>query len=170
MARMRAQAWAAAALFGAAALAIPGAPGCRPGSDGIDRRAVSGSVTLDGKPLATGSITFNPTGPGPSAGGMITDGRYAIAAPEGPSPGPHLVSVFSLAKTGRKIPDSDGPRGSTVDEMTNLVPERYNLRTELKAVVEKEGPNQFDFELTSAKGGGGQKPAQRTGKAAQRTR
>jgi hypothetical protein len=150
---MRGQAWAAAALLGVAAGIVTGGPGCGRASDGIDRRAVSGSVTLDGKPLPTGSITFNPDGPGPSAGGTVTDGRYAIARPDGPAPGRYKVYVHSLARTGRKIPDSDGPRGSTVDEMKNIVPERYNLRTELEAQVQKEGENRFDFELTTKERG-----------------
>jgi hypothetical protein len=110
-------------------------------------------VTLDGKPLATGSITFNPVAAGPSAGGIIAAGRYAIAKGEGPSPGPYMVYIHSLERTGRKIQDSDGPPGSTVDEMRSLVPARYNIRTELKAEVKKEGQNQFDFQLSTAKGG-----------------
>jgi hypothetical protein len=165
---MRSQAWAAAALLGAAAVVVTGAPGCGSASDGIERRAVFGSVTLDGKPLPDGSITFNPTGTGPSAGGSIADGRYSISRSEGPSPGPHQVYVYSLEKTGRKIPDADGPPGSTVDEMKSRVPERYNIRSELKAEVQKEGENRFNFELSTTKGG--TEPSKRTGKAGQETK
>jgi hypothetical protein len=124
--------------------------GCGPEPDGVDRRAVSGAVTLDGKPLPKGDIVFNPTGPGASAGGTINDGRYAIDRPLGPSAGPYQVLIYSVRPTGRKVPDPEGPRGSTVDEMANVIPERYNVKTGLKAEVTKDGTNRFDFDLTSA--------------------
>jgi hypothetical protein len=33
------------------------------------------------------------------------------------------------------------------------VPTRYNLKSELKAEVQKEGQNRFDFALSTGKGG-----------------
>jgi hypothetical protein len=151
---MRSRAWVVAGpLLVAAAVA-----GCGRKADGIDRQAVSGEVTLDGKPLADGSITFSPTGDGPSAGGTITGGRYAIAQAEGPAPGSYKVVIQAMQPTGKKLPDSDHP-GKTVDEMTNVVPEAYNARTELTAEVKKGGPNTFNFPLSSkaraSAGGGG---------------
>ncbi|MEJ7637794.1 MAG: hypothetical protein WKF75_07350 [Singulisphaera sp.] len=45
----------------AASLLVPlGLLGCGTGSDGLDRQAVTGSVTLDGAPLETGMIRFLP--------------------------------------------------------------------------------------------------------------
>ena len=49
--------------------------------DRLNRQAVCGSVTLDGKPLARGAIPFQPEEKtGTSTGAVIEDGRYAIAA------------------------------------------------------------------------------------------
>jgi hypothetical protein len=45
---------------------------------------VSGTVTLDGKPVENGTIMFYPTnGKGQSAGGGITNGKYNVEASVG---------------------------------------------------------------------------------------
>ena len=46
------------------------AVGCSGSDDGLPREPVSGTVTFDGKPLATGTISFMPTkGSGEGGGG-----------------------------------------------------------------------------------------------------
>jgi hypothetical protein len=130
-------------------LVLTAAAGCG-GSDGIARHAVSGRVTLDGKPLDHGEITLNPIEAGPSAGGIITDGVFTIARSSGPSAGKYRVMIVSIRPTGRQVRDADGPPGSTVAERANVIPDRYNVRTELDVDVKNEGPNQYTFELTSA--------------------
>ena len=50
-----------------------------------NRRALEGTVTLDGQPLAAGGIEFFPlpgTG-GPTAGGQVKDGRFYVASKGG---------------------------------------------------------------------------------------
>jgi hypothetical protein len=137
------QVYAAAAILVAAAVA-----GCGEASDGIDRQPVSGSITLDGKPLA-GDVTFIPIGNGTSAGGTIADGAFSIARTAGPSPGLYRVEISSVQPTGRSIPDRDGPPGSTTEERKNVVPGRYNVNSQLRAEVKKDGPNTFSFEIKS---------------------
>jgi hypothetical protein len=123
--------------------------GCRDRSDGLDREAVSGSVTLDGRPIA-GDITFIPKANGPSAGGWIADGTYSLGRSTGPAPGLYRVEILSIQPTGRTIPDRDGPPGGTTEERKNVVPGRYNVDSKLEAEVKKGGPNTFDFRITSA--------------------
>jgi hypothetical protein len=113
------------------------------------RQAISGTVTLDGKPLDHGDITLNPIEAGPSAGGTITDGVFTIARFAGPSAGKYRVMIMAIRPTGRRVRDADGPPGSTVAELANVIPARYNTRTELEVDVKREGPNQYTFELTS---------------------
>src|SRR4051794_10320669 len=53
----------------AVAASLLGLGGCG-GTDGLPRQAVSGTVTVDGKPLKAGLITFMPSGPDiPTQGG-----------------------------------------------------------------------------------------------------
>ena len=75
-------------LFGLAVVS-----GCGSG-DTLNRQPVSGTVKLDGQPLASGSIRFIPqdtTGKVTSGGGPITDGKYSTDLP----PGKYLVKIFS---------------------------------------------------------------------------
>lgn len=62
--------------------------------------AVSGLVTLDGKPLTTGVITFTPAGSGASAYGAIgPDGRYELrtGGAAGLAAGEYVVTVAANA-------------------------------------------------------------------------
>jgi len=53
-------------------------------SDRAQMPLVSGSVTLDGAPIAEGKIRFEPTdGRGPTAEAMIVDGKYEVRIPLG---------------------------------------------------------------------------------------
>lgn len=134
-------------LLGVAAVAWEG--GCSP-ADEFQRVGVSGKVTLGGKPLADGTVTFVPLASGPAAHGTITDGSYAIARAEGPGPGSYRVEISSIQPTGRRVPDSEYP-GKTVEETRNAVPDRYNLNSELRAEVKGGVDQTFDFALESAK-------------------
>ena len=132
----------------AAALAFSG---CGGGGDGLPREPVSGTVTLDGRPLVDGSITFVPTGAeGPPVGGLIHDGTYSIARLDGPVPGPHGVSIYSQQPTGKKFPDQADP-SVMLDERRETISGRYNSRSQLTAEVKAGGDNTFNFDLTSDK-------------------
>ena len=117
------------------------------GSGGPQRAAVSGNVTLDGSPIPEGSINFYPTGAskGPSAGGEIHDGTYALAARQGPVVGACRVEIRATRKTGQKT--SFGTK--VADVVHQYVPAKYNTQSELTAEVAADGPNQFDFSLSS---------------------
>ncbi|MFM7243153.1 MAG: carboxypeptidase-like regulatory domain-containing protein, partial [Planctomycetaceae bacterium] len=62
--------------------------------------SVSGSVTLDGKPLASGVVNFTPAATGPSAYANIgSDGRYVLqtGAQAGLEPGAYKVTFAANA-------------------------------------------------------------------------
>jgi hypothetical protein len=145
---MSARTSAAAAHLGLLLIAVAVA-GCGSAGDGIARQAVSGSVTLDGKPLDHGEITLSPIEQGPSAGGTIAAGAFAIDQSGGPALGKYRAMIVSIRPTGRRVRDADGPPGSTVDEMANTIPDRYNTRTELEIEVKNQAPNRFTFDLLS---------------------
>jgi hypothetical protein len=143
---LRARISAAVALIEALLVVVPG---CGGAGDGIARQAVSGSASLDGKPLDGAQITLIPIQAGPTAGGDIAQGVFAINRSEGPSAGKYRVMIVAIRPTGRQVRDADGPPGSKVAEMANVIPERYNTKTELEIEVKSQGPNTFTFELVS---------------------
>ena len=90
---------------------------------GDGRVAVSGAVTIAGKPVSEGTIAFEPAdGNGPSAGGVIRDGRYSIEKSRGVLPGAKAVRVTVAEKTGRQVPAGPpSPPGTMVDEVEVVV-------------------------------------------------
>ena len=127
--------------FGAMCIALAGCGETPP------RAAASGSITLDGNPLSTGSILFTPLGGGPSAGGQIVDGRYALPVAAGPGPGKYRVTVNAWSVSGPPIYDE--ATGVTRQEPTSIIPARYNSQSELEVEVQNGADNTFDFPLTS---------------------
>lgn len=119
--------------------------GC--GGGGVERSAVSGSVTLDGNPIEEGMILFSPLGEGPSAGGDIKNGQYLIEADRGPSPGSYRVEIRAYRGTGRTT--HDAARGTTEEIKVPIIPARYHSNSELKVEITPEATNQHDFELKS---------------------
>ena len=116
--------------------------GCA-GSD-LNLGKVSGTVTLDGEPLADAMVIFTPmTGGRPAAGKTDSKGRYELIFSrdaEGAMLGEHVVEIT----TGDEIVNDD----DTVEMIPEVVPAKYNANTELRAVIE-DGANVFDFPLES---------------------
>ncbi len=86
--------------------------GCGGGAGDVDRYDVSGTVTFDGKPVPSGTITFLPaqgnTGPGGNAN--IKDGKYDTAIDgKGPTGGPHDVVITGF--DGNADPGNEMPLG-----------------------------------------------------------
>ena len=122
--------------------------GC--GRSGSARYEVSGTVTIDGKPLNSGSILFSPLGSGPTAGGKIADGQFLLARDKGPTAGSYRVEILAYQPTGRQIPDPDSP-GKTTEEIGQVIPARYNVQSELRAKITAAGTNHFEFATTGKK-------------------
>lgn len=99
---------------------------------------VSGTVTIDGAPLADGFINFEPLTPDgqPPGSAQIIKGRYATKSRAGKK----KVTITSNKPTGEK--DSGG-----FDITENWLPAKYNTNSELSAEVTADGPNKFDFAL-----------------------
>jgi hypothetical protein len=108
------------------------------------RGTVSGEVTLDGRPLEKGVITFAPIDGDPAQVKVeIKDGKYTLTTP----PGNKRVSISSYKVTGKEkvYPDPNSPER---DVLSEALPERYNKKSELTAEV-KKGNNTFNWELKS---------------------
>jgi hypothetical protein len=122
-------------------------------ADGVKTADVRGKVSFDGKPIQEGAITFFPIdGKGPTAGGIIAKGEYAVQipitqGPDGPETrrmkvsisAPKIVGMKKLYNTEKAI-----ERPVTAESL----PDRYNAKSELTIEV-NPGTNERDFELKS---------------------
>lgn len=132
----------------AAAVVAIALAGCGSG-DGLDRRAISGSATLDGRPLDSGSILFDPDSDrvGTAVGTLIRGGRFALARAEGPVPGRYIARVYAASAV--QAPPPPGVSGQVPRPMVELIPPAYNVRSTLRAEVTADGPNDFRFAIRS---------------------
>lgn len=107
---------------------------------------VSGTVSLDGRPLAAGLIRFVPVdGQSPTADTAITEGAYSASVP----PGEKRVEITSPKVVGKRKA-YDTPDSPTIDIVTELLPARYNTRTELTLTV-VTGSQEKEFALSGGK-------------------
>jgi hypothetical protein len=115
--------------------------GCGKSRDAL----VSGSVTLDGEPLKTGTVTFHPLEGGPAAYGQIgSDGSFSLKTgrQRGIDPGDYVATVVAAT------PPSEQNGLEMPGEL--LTPERYGQvkQTDLRFTV-RPGNNRFDLPLKS---------------------
>lgn len=111
--------------------------GCGP--TGPKMVAVSGTVTMDGKPLADGLISFKTTQAGDIETINVKDGQFSGKAKEGE----RRVEIYTF-----RINKGDFG-GMPMEFKQNLVPPRYSSESTLTAKVTGEGPNQFAFDIKS---------------------
>jgi hypothetical protein len=114
--------------------------GC--GSEGPELGSVSGTVTLDDRPLAEAIVEFQPAAGSPSEGVTDSSGSYQLrytAKKKGARLGTHQVRITLSTRTDA--------HGQKVD-VPQLLPARYNRDSELTAEV-KPGSNELDFPLRS---------------------
>jgi hypothetical protein len=111
---------------------------------GSQRPVVEGSVTLDGLPIAVGSIRLIPAdGKGPTAGTGVMGGRFRVETTEGQK----KVWITFAQKDGTKVLDPEAMgSGRMIDGYVESVPDRYNTKTELEITI-KPGLNKHDFTL-----------------------
>src|SRR5215831_7903746 len=110
------------------------------GCGGSTTAEVSGTITVDNKPLAKGYINFSPVdGKTQTAGGEITDGKYSVQVPVAVM----KVEIRSPKVVGKKK-DYDSPKGKWYDVSEEALPARYNDQSELTLDV-KSGKNEKDW-------------------------
>jgi hypothetical protein len=128
-------------------------PGCSQEGDELPREAVSGTVSLDGQPLAKGTIRFMPAqGGGQVAavegGGMIDEGSFSIPREGGLVPGNYQVAVYA-GGAGAASKGANGPVTGGAAPNKESIPTKYNSKSTLTAEVKKGDANSFKFDLTS---------------------
>jgi len=105
--------------------------------------SVEGTVTLDGKPLSTGTVVFQNEGLPMGVGGLSSNGSYTIYTGDQPGlpPGDYQVTVSAYqTRPGRDEMEEPIP--------VLLTPPRYN-KPETSGLTAKvtPGSNRFDFKL-----------------------
>lgn len=144
-------AWRLAFLSCSVALTL-GLIGCGGGPTGIDPNLVkvTGKVTIDGKPLTSGEISYvSVDTPGVGVGSTIdSSGNYALAqsvSAKGALPGNYKIIVNALAGAPAM------GAGGEVTKPKSLVPEKYNKfdTTDITVTVEKGKPLVKNVELKS---------------------
>ena len=100
--------------------------------------SVSGTVTLDGAPVAAATVSFETSESGPFQAITNASGQFAFENEETTPPlGKYLVRITRSAGSGAAGSESDS------------LPARYNSTTELIVDV-MSGQNPIDFPLTTA--------------------
>lgn len=110
-------------------------PGC---SSSHTTYPVSGTVVLNGEPLAEGDIYFRSQDPafGVDAGKVVA-GRFSFRA----KPGTKIVEI----RASREVPGQKTPMGGPLRR--EYIPEPYNDNSKLEVEVSKDGKNEYEFKL-----------------------
>ena len=112
------------------------------GCGGPETSTVTGAVTVDGKPLDKGVITF--TSPdGKTATAEIKSGNYEART----SPGTNRVQISAPVVTGTR-PEYNAPDAPRVEITEESLPERYHTKSDLTMDV-KPGRNIKDWAVES---------------------
>ena len=68
--------------------------------------------------------------------------RFSVRAP---TPGKYRVKIFWNKKTGKKISGGDGP--NLVDQTTQVLSPRFNVKTELTVDISTANNKALNFDL-----------------------
>ncbi|HWL10637.1 MAG TPA: hypothetical protein VNQ76_19680 [Planctomicrobium sp.] len=137
-------------LFGLSLLA---GSGCTRVGDFPEIAKTHGTVTYQGKPLASANVIFTPEA-GPIAVGTTDEQGYFELLTQGKNGakiGKHCVMIQAVApKGGSDVVSIDPTTGSDVSvEIVSRIPERYGKshQSGLTADVSPKGENSFSFDL-----------------------
>lgn len=133
--------------------------------DGGRLGRVSGTVTVDGKPVTQGTIMFVPADGKAAIGAIGPDGRFTLTTysdGDGALVGPHKVTIlstivggssFAPASIDDEVAMANGAGGNRIlvpGKVTWIVPERFSQisTSELTSTV-KSGSQTIDFDVPS---------------------
>jgi hypothetical protein len=129
------------------------------GSSGPEKVAVSGVVSVDGKPVTQGTIAFVSLEGGRTTATQIKDGVYGIPRGDGPFPGPQKVTIQAFEKTGKTItvtkslpgppdePPAIPPGGLIIEETKQTLPDQFNTSSDLSVILDSGNNVDVDFNL-----------------------
>jgi hypothetical protein len=137
----------------AACAALVIAVGCGPGNPAT--APVSGTVKLEGSPLAGATVQFAPTTEPRHTASAVTDasGNYTLRTfgqADGAVPGPYKVMVTKFEDVEVGVETEGEHKGEPLFESKNLVAEKYSMmeQTPLEFTVKAGEDNNFPIEVT----------------------
>ena len=111
--------------------------GC--GGNGVAK--VHGKVSLDGQPVANGSVNFMPVGgKGQTAGGVIKDGKYSAEVPYG--------SMRVEIRAPKAVAASKPTAGPSNARFMEMIPPQFNSQSKLVKEI-NSSTSEIDFDLKS---------------------
>lgn len=133
--------------------------GCGPGLDAdysaIGLVPVSGTITLDGKPLAGAVVFFEASDLTQSYAETDESGHYQMrfnSEIDGVPPGPKTVRISTTASTGEEEESdelqADPDARPAAKQTSEKVPDCYHRDSKLRVTVD-ESRSQYDFDLRS---------------------
>lgn len=124
-----------------ALLLLSGMIVCLLGCGSEKASSIKGAITLDGKPLLLGNLTFVPIMPetNKKASAAVINGTYCIENYEGFNPGTYWVEINWAKATGKKVPSADP--GILMEQTISGV-----ISHEVTVI---KGTNERDFKLKS---------------------
>jgi hypothetical protein len=113
----------------------------------LGRRAIYGAVSLQGKPLESGWVRFEPEdASGVNSAGQIEAGKYRIDEAQGLPPGTYRVAISSPDES--QVTRVEAAPGDERSLATERVPAKYNAKSTLKLDVPKgRGRYEANFAL-----------------------
>ncbi|HAH43582.1 hypothetical protein [Gimesia sp.] len=123
-------------------------------SSSVERLKVSGTVLYNGDPLSSAKILFiseTPEGTIKSSG-IVRQGIYQIPAAGGPAVGKARVEIVSRTPELEEITQikAEIKSGKMLSNPLDLeIPDIYNKKSQLTALITKDGQNSFDFKIES---------------------
>lgn len=145
--------------FGLLCIGLMTAFGCQNSVDGPPRAAVSGTVTVDGEPLETGTIRFVPamqTG-GPKVSAVVNNGWFDLPREFGPVVGQHRIEIEAPPAGDIEMDDEQAlerlrQAGRKARIEVVRIPAVYNTKSQLAAEISATEPNDLSFDLLSKTG------------------
>ena len=117
------------------------------GCGGDDKGSVEGTVTFDGQPVASGTVTFVKTEGGlVREGAVITDGAFQAQVP----PGRYKIEVSAQKVVGKRKQKGFDGNMEEIELKDEYIPEWYNTKSELSEDI-KPGRNTIKLDLKSKK-------------------
>ena len=114
------------------------------------RYPVTGTVTLDGKPLSGVQIVFLCEGKNGAMNAVrtIADGSFSLSEIDGPLAGTWRVKIVAQMIDLEEFEAArDRDVNKDVDTNVVVIPHRYNTNSELIAEIKSEGENKLDYQL-----------------------
>ena len=119
-------------------------------SDSLNRKAISGKVTVDGVAVPNGSVSFEPlVVGGVGSGAVISEGKYSISQKDGLPPGKYRVRITGDDGANFGVSAGKMPGDEIMPPKKELIPASWNANSNEDIEVKQDGPTTFDFPITT---------------------